>query len=166
MSYALATIWHERNRFLPAILAVAFSAVLIAVQAGLLVGLLSMMSTPVDKAAADIWVGYPGVQSVDLGLPVPASWRHRVLAQPEVREVEEVVIGYAQWAAPANEQRRTTLTEGCMIMGTRLDTRSIALAEPLRANPDLGALAEPYTVLIDRSERQRMGVTRKGDKAV
>ena len=36
MSYAITTIWHERNRFLPAIMAVAFSALLIALQSGLL----------------------------------------------------------------------------------------------------------------------------------
>lgn len=30
MNFALATLWHERQRYLPGILAVAFSAVLIA----------------------------------------------------------------------------------------------------------------------------------------
>src|SRR5262249_28098255 len=118
MSYALATIWHERSRFLPAILAVAFSAVLIAVQAGVLVGLLSMMSTPVDKADADVWVGYPGVRSVDLGQAVPQHYRNRVAAQPEVREVEEVEMGFAQWVVPPNATRKETLIEACMIIGT------------------------------------------------
>jgi putative ABC transport system permease protein len=166
MSYALATIWHERSRFLPAILAVAFSAVLIAVQAGLLVGLLSMMSTPVDKAGADVWVGYPGVRSVDLGQAIPAHYRNRVASQPEVREVEDVVMGFAQWVVPANANRKSTLIEACMIIGTRLDGHSIAAAEPLRHDEKLmAALAEPYTVLIDRSERGRLGVN-IGDKAV
>jgi TRAP-type mannitol/chloroaromatic compound transport system permease large subunit len=36
MNFALATIWHERNRFLPGVLAVAFSALLIAIQFGVL----------------------------------------------------------------------------------------------------------------------------------
>src|SRR3954452_9212976 len=48
MSYALTTLGHERQRFLPAVLAVAFSALLIALQSGLLLGLLTLMSTPVD----------------------------------------------------------------------------------------------------------------------
>jgi len=39
MSYSLATLWHERQRFLPGVLAVAFSALLIALQIGLLLGL-------------------------------------------------------------------------------------------------------------------------------
>ena len=71
MSYSLTTIWHERQRFLPAIFAVAFSAVLVSVQTGLVLGLLSMMSIPVDKATADVWVSYPGIRSVDLGRPIP-----------------------------------------------------------------------------------------------
>ena len=39
MSYALATLWYERQRFLPGVLAVGFSALLIALQCGLLLGL-------------------------------------------------------------------------------------------------------------------------------
>lgn len=54
MSYALTTIWYERQRFLPAILAVAFSAVLIALQAGIVLGLLTMMSLPVDLSLIHI----------------------------------------------------------------------------------------------------------------
>ena len=82
MGYALSTIWYERQRFLPAIMAVAFSAVLIAVQGGLVIGLLSMMSRPVDMASADLWIGYPGVQSVDLGRAIPERWNARVAAEP------------------------------------------------------------------------------------
>src|SRR5207245_4785099 len=139
-------------RFVLASVAVAVSAVLIAVQAGLLIGLLSMMSTPVDKADADVWVGYPGVRSVDLGQAIPAHYRNRVAAQPEVREVEEVEMGFAQWVVPSNGTRKETLIEPCMIIGTRLDAHSIAAAEPLRRDPRLlASLAEPSTVRLDRS---------------
>lgn len=152
---------------MPAILAVAFSAVLIAVQAGLLVGLLSMMSTPVDKASADIWVGFPGVQSVDLGFPIPASWKHRLEQQPEVSKVEEIVMGLAQWSAPPTKHRPRTLTEVCMVIGTDLDMSSIAAVEPIRRNPQLlNELHERYTVLIDRSDCDRLGVEQIGDTAV
>ena len=167
MSYALATIWHERSRFLPAILAVAFSAVLMAVQFGLLVGLLAMMSTPVDRAAADLWVGCPGGQSVDLPLRIPAHYGSRVEREPGVKQVEPVIMGFAQWAVPANAERPMALTSNCFIIGTRLDPNSIAAVEPLRRDPKLmAALAEPYTVLIDRSECGRLGVKKIGDRAI
>ena len=73
MAVSLTTIWYERQRFLPAILAVAFSAVLVASQAGLVLGLLSMMSLPVDQSTADVWVGETGCRSVDLGLGDPGA---------------------------------------------------------------------------------------------
>jgi putative ABC transport system permease protein len=54
VSYALATIWHERKRYLPGIVAVAFSTLLILFQGGLLVGQFSLTSTPIDHTCADI----------------------------------------------------------------------------------------------------------------
>src|SRR6202011_5608169 len=75
--YTFPILWHERSRFLTGVLAVAFSALLITVQCGMLLGVFSIMSLPVDHAArefkggeaVDVWVGHPTVLSVDLGLP-------------------------------------------------------------------------------------------------
>src|SRR5919197_2633108 len=92
MSFSLATLWHERNRFLPGVLAVAFSALLITVQFGILLGLLSLTSIPVDLAGADIWVCHPAVLSVDISRPIPERWVTRVLAQPEVDRVEKYLL--------------------------------------------------------------------------
>src|SRR5437879_13136954 len=88
MSYSLATLWHERSRFLPGILAVAFSALLIAVQGGLLLGIFSLFALPIDRSRADLWVGYPGAPSVDLCLPIPKAWEARLVIQPEVERAE------------------------------------------------------------------------------
>src|SRR6185436_15030413 len=103
MSYALTTIWFERNRFLPAVFAVAFSAILITVQGGLTIGLLSMTSMPVDKSTADVWVGYPGVQSVDLGRSIPLHWRDRLDAHPEVERVEPYIISFSLWTGTSSQ---------------------------------------------------------------
>src|SRR5262245_47391868 len=75
MSYSLATLWFERARYFPGVLAVGFSALLIALQGGLLLGLFSITSIPIDMSHADIWVGHPEVPSVDLGRPIPESWQ-------------------------------------------------------------------------------------------
>src|SRR5271165_3594034 len=83
MPYSLATLWHERQRFLPGVLAVAFSALLIALQCGLLLGLFSITSLPIDHTTADVWVGHPEVPSVDLGRPIPDAWQ-AYLAMPGV----------------------------------------------------------------------------------
>jgi putative ABC transport system permease protein len=166
MSYALATIWHERHRFLPAVLAVAFSAVLIVLQSGLLLGILSTMSTPVDQARADIWVTYPGVRSVDLGRGIPEPWVYKLEEQPEIEQVEPCVIGFGLWTIQGTGKDHEIRTEVCSLIGTFLDTNSIAVIEPLLRRPDLlDQLREPGAVVIDRSELGRLGVTGVGDKA-
>src|SRR2546423_9729141 len=119
MDFSLATLWHERNRFLPGVLAVAFSALLIAVQFGLLLGILSLTSIPVDLADADLWVGYPGVLSVDLGRPVPAGWLARVQEQPEVDRVERYLIALLMVDKPGGKSNT------CTIVGTRVDDDSL-----------------------------------------
>ena len=138
MSYSLITIWYERTRFLPAIFAVAFSAILIAVQCGLVIGLLSMMSLPVDKATADVWVGYPGVRSVDLGQPLPERWVSRVADQPEVERTETSVIGFSMWTPVSTFQTPGT-PEPVTIVGTRLERDSLGAVECLRDSPDIQA---------------------------
>jgi putative ABC transport system permease protein len=57
MSYAISTLWHDRQRYLPGVLAVGFSALLIALQCGLLMGMFSVSSMPVDRGSANVWMG-------------------------------------------------------------------------------------------------------------
>lgn len=163
MGYSLSTIWYERQRFLPAILAVSFSAVLVAVQSGLVLGLLSMMSVPVDKSRGDVWVGYPGVRSVDLGRGIPERWITRIAGQPEVERAETCIIGFSLWTHPGPEG---TISEICTIIGTRLDPESLAAVEGVRTDPALlVALSEPHTVVVDAGETGRLGITGAGDTA-
>jgi putative ABC transport system permease protein len=165
MAYSLTTIWYERNRFFPAVLAVAFSALLIAVQGGLLIGLLSMMSIPVDKSEADIWVGYPGTQSVDLGQPIPERWINRLAADPDLSRVEPFVIGFSLWTCPS-EAGRPPVTQVCTMIGSELGKDSIGAVQYLRENPSLlAALNEPFSVVVDESELKRLGVSGPGSTA-
>jgi putative ABC transport system permease protein len=157
MSYALATLWHERQRFLPGVLAVAFSALLIALQCGLLLGLFSITSLPIDEAQADVWVGYPGLQSVDLGQPIPAEWM-AYLSMPEVTQIEVMITGFSYW------QRPTGGRELCLIIGTRLERDSLGAARRLTAE-DRKLLMEDGAVIIDDSEFDRLGIEKVGDSS-
>ncbi len=69
-SYSLSMLWYERARYLPGVLAVAFSSLLIALQCGLLLGLFAITSIPIDHTHADVWLAAPKVLSVDLGEPI------------------------------------------------------------------------------------------------
>jgi putative ABC transport system permease protein len=165
MGYALATIWYERQRFLPAIFAVAFSAILIAVQGGLVIGLLSMMSVPIDKSTADVWIGYPGVRSVDLGQKIPERWVNRVANQPEVVRTEPYVINFVMWSRIDRDGPPATPVVVTNI-GCRLDPDSLGAVQQLRDDPNLRAkLGEPFTVVVDESELGRLDIRGVGDTA-
>jgi putative ABC transport system permease protein len=157
MSYALQTLWYERQRFLPGVLAVAFSALLIALQCGLLLGLFSITSLPIDEARADVWVGYPGLQSVDLGQPIPAEWMS-YLSMPEVTQIEVMSTGFAYW------QRPTGGRELCLIIGTRLERDALGAARKLTPG-DRKLLMEEGAIIIDDSEFDRLGIRKVGDTA-
>ncbi len=158
MSYALTTLWYERQRFLPAVLAVAFSALLIALQCGLLLGLFSITSIPIDESNADVWVGHPKVPSVDLGRPIPEAWQSYIACLPEVERTEPFLEGFAYWDRPSGGM------ELCLVIGTRLGPDALGalrqLHEGLRTR-----LYEPGTVVVDAGEFERLGVTKVGDTA-
>ncbi len=158
MSYSLSTLWHERQRYLPGVLAVGFSALLIALQCGLLLGLFSITSIPIDHNTADVWMGAPGVLSVDLGRPIREGYIARMAAQPEIERCEVYLQGFAYWS------KRDGATELCLVIGSRLSDGSLGAIDKL--SPELRArLTEPGTIVVDESDRHRLGVSELGDTA-
>src|SRR5438132_14142879 len=87
-SYALTALWYDRHRYLPGVLAVAFSASLIAVQWGMLLGMFTFASLTVDRTRAHIWLGGPGIDTADLARPISTRNLTRLVSQPEVEQAE------------------------------------------------------------------------------
>jgi putative ABC transport system permease protein len=143
---------------LPGVLAVGFSALLIALQAGLLLGLFSITSLPIDHSRADIWMGAPNVLSVDLGEPIGEGHLARVASQPEVDRTEVYMQGFAYWSKPRGGR------ELCMVIGSRLEPNSLGKVD--RLTPELCTLlTEPGAVVVDRSDLDRLGIKGIGDTA-
>src|SRR5215213_9853442 len=115
MSIALQTLWHERSRYASGVLAVTFSAVLIALQCGLLLGLFKITSIPIDNTRADIWIGSTATPSVDLGKPIPVSYLSRVDGYSGVLSVELYFANFANFTKSAGG------TELCFLLGSKLD---------------------------------------------
>jgi putative ABC transport system permease protein len=158
MGYAFATLWHDRSRYLPGIGAVAFSAVLIALQCGLLLGLFSITSIPIDHTHADVWIGSPEVLSVDLGRPIPESYMSRLSGHPDVGLPEVFIEAFAIWVKPNGG------SELCVIVGSRLEPDALGAITEL--TPELrDRLTEPGAIVIDEGELSRLGVNGVGDTA-
>ncbi|MFL5340034.1 MAG: ABC transporter permease [Gemmataceae bacterium] len=153
MSYALATLWFDRQRYLPGILAVAFSALLMELQFGLLLGLFSVTSIPIDRSHADIWVGAPKVLSVDVGGQTISENKisARVASEPGVVRVESYIQRYGNWEKPGGG------TDLCIIIGTQLGDDALGAVDKL--TPDLrDRLSEADTVVVDRAELARLDI--------
>lgn len=150
-SYSLTTLWYERQRYVPGVLAVAFSALLIALQCGLLLGLFSITSLPIDHTRADVWMGASEVLSVDLGRPIPESRLARMGVQPEIERCEPYLQGFAFWSKPNGG------SELCMVIGSHLSPDSLGKIDKL-TEQQCGMLAEEGTVIIDHSDAKRLGV--------
>ncbi len=158
MSYVLSTLWHDRQRYLPGVLATAFSALLMAVQCGLLMGMFSFASAPVDHTQADVWVGGRDIPTVDRGYPIPESYLTRLAAQPEVERCEGFIQGFAYWFKPDGSYAPV------MIIGSRLEADALGAIREL--TPDMRVqLEEVGAVVVDESAREYLGVGGVGDRA-
>jgi putative ABC transport system permease protein len=149
MSLALKTLIYDWRRFLPAVVAVAFSGLLVLLQAAVILGIFSLSSIYVTRSDADLWVGFPGVQSLDQGRPVTGKAELFVAMDPHVRRIEPFLWGSGEWR---------TDTRGMVnvfIVGVTTAPGAMALSDAL-APDQRTALAEPDSVLVDQADLHKL----------
>jgi putative ABC transport system permease protein len=100
VALARKTLVHEWRRFLPAILAVGFASLLQLLQAALVLGIFGSASVYITGSSADLWAGYPGTQSVNLGRPINEDIAMRLRMDPDVTKVEPFRWVDADWRGP------------------------------------------------------------------
>ena len=158
VALARKTLLHEWRRFLPAVLAVGFAGLLQLLQAALVLGIFSSASIYVTGSTADLWVGYPGTQSVSLGRAIEPDVEMHLRMDPEVVRVEPFQWVDADWRGPRG-------SGGESIYVTGIDTRADAMAYARIIAPEQRMrLAEPDAVIVDRADIDKLGV-RVGDAA-
>ncbi len=97
VALARQTLLHEWRRFLPAMIAVGFAGLLQLLQAALVLGIFGSASVYIKGSSADLWVGYPGTQSVNLGRPIDAGVEMHLRMEPQVRQVEPFLWVDGDW---------------------------------------------------------------------
>lgn len=156
MRYAIRALIYDRRRYLPGVLAVAFSALLIAMQVGLMMGLIGVVSIPIINSKADIWVTYPNTSACDLGRPIPNYWADRLWMLPEIAQADEYIQGFIYWKTPGGN------SELIIVVGCNLEDDSLGPIAQL--TPEQRArLTEPGAVILDRKDRHRLEVNQIGD---
>ncbi|HEU0277818.1 MAG TPA: ABC transporter permease [Rhodanobacteraceae bacterium] len=149
---ARKTLIHEWRRFLPAALAVAFSGLLLLMQAALVFGIFGATAVYITASDAQVWVGYPGTQSIELGRPITPAARTALLMDPGVARVDPFAWDGADWRGPRG-------TGGVSVFVSGIDTRPQGLIFSQVLTPaQRAALNEPFAVIVDRADLPKLGV--------
>jgi putative ABC transport system permease protein len=158
VALARKTLIYEWRRFLPAIVAVGFAGLLQLLQAALVLGIFGSASVYITGSSADLWVGYPGTQSVNLGRAIDPNVEMRLRMDPEVQKVEPFLWVDADWRGAHD-------TGGESVFVSGIDPAPGAMMFSRTLSPQLRALlSEPDAVIIDRADIDKLGV-QVGDSA-
>ncbi len=153
VALARKTLIYEWRRFLPAMLAVGFAGLLQLLQIALVLGIFGSTSLYITGSSADVWVGYPGTQSVGQGRAIDADVASRILMDPAVERVEQYLWVDGDWRGPRE-------TGGLSVFVSGIDPSANGLmfskALPLALRQ---RLAEPDAIIVDRSDLQQLGVS-------
>ncbi|MDR2012081.1 MAG: ABC transporter permease [Rhodanobacter sp.] len=157
---ARKTLIYEWRRFLPSALAIAFSGLLLLVQAALVLGIFNSTAVYIRKSGGDLWIGYPGTQSIELGRPIPRTAEIRALMDPAVARVEAFDWSDGDWRGPADKG-------GVSVFVSGIDTRADGMMFADALTPAQRALLdEPDGVIVDRADLPKLGLAIGGQAVI
>lgn len=151
VALARKTLVYEWRRFLPAILSVGFAGLLQLLQAALVLGIFGSASVYVTGSSADIWVGYPGTQSVNEGRPIDPDLVSLLWMDPAVRQVERFHWVDGEWHTARSHAGDVSV----FVCGINPRAQGLMFSHVL--SPSLRKrLEEPDAVVVDRADLDKM----------
>ncbi|MBF0665238.1 MAG: ABC transporter permease [Brevundimonas sp.] len=165
MSLALSTLLYEWRRYMAAIVALAFSGLLVLAQVGMFMGIGKAFTATIDRARADVMVLAPGATGLFNGGPsgVPRRVMPMVNSHPDVVSVADLDGSWGRWQNIV-EGDGPRKSEGVQV--SAIDAVPGAVTVPTDYSPALiEALRQPFGVAVDETSLNRLGV-KLGDKAI
>lgn len=165
MSLALATLIYEWRRYLAAVIALAFSGVLILSLLGLMTGLVRSITASLDRSRADLIIMPPKMDSIfgPMAVELPSRITPQIYLSTDVRDLSPWELSGAEWRniPRAGQTQRQAYVQVAMV-----DPVPDAVTLPR----DFGeatrtALQAPLSAVVDRSALNTLGV-RVGDVAI
>jgi putative ABC transport system permease protein len=158
MSLALATLLYEWKRYSAAMVALAFSGLLILAQVGMFTGIVTAATASIDRSRADLMILPLKNESLINSGPdsLPGRIQPLIYLNPEVVEVESLEGNGARWtnSPPAGKKAVTTYVNTFDV-----DPRAGSVTLPTDFPESIRlALLEPYAVVIDKTAQARLGV--------
>jgi putative ABC transport system permease protein len=157
MSLALATLLYEWRRYTAAIVALAFSGLLILAQVGMFTGIVHGITASIDRSRADLMILAPKNESLINSGPdgLPARIQPQIYMNPEVVEVGSLDGDGARWVNTPAPGKKTVTT---FVNTFDIDPRPGAVTLPVDYPESVRlALLEPYAVVIDKTAQGTLG---------
>jgi len=152
VALARKTLIYEWRKFLPAALAVAFSGLLLLMMTALMFGIFSSAGVYVSRSEGDIWAGYPGTQTVELGRPIPRDTEMWLRMDPAVIQVEPFQWLDGDWRGPVERGSVSVFISGIdPAPNGMMFSRVLALTDRAR-------LLEPGAVIVDAADLSKLGL--------
>jgi len=163
MSLASATLIYEWRRYLAAVVALAFSGLLVLAQVGMFMGIGEAFTATINRARADVMVLAPKAENLmGGGSGVPRRLMPQIYLNPEVIDVIDLDGGGLQFQnlpGPDGKKKRQ------FVQLTAVDTAPDAVTLPTDFDEATRlALLEPYALVVDETALKSLGV-KVGDKA-
>jgi len=157
LTLASRNLFHDLLRFVATMVGIVFSVVLVMIQMGLFLGFGRMVTTMVDHATADVWVVPKGAKCFEDPSLLDLKLRNRIAVIDGVATVVPLVIGFSDWRQDSGEMTPV------FIVGA--DLRDHVLEPWNVADGGVQALSQGYSVAVDYSYFDRLGVTGIGSTA-
>ena len=122
MSLALATLLYEWRRYTAAVVALAFSGLLVLAQVGMVTGIVKGATATIDRSSADIMILPAKTESLinSGGGTLPARLMPQMYANPEVVEVASWDSDGGRWVNRPKDGSKAVTT---FITVNMVDTR-------------------------------------------
>lgn len=164
MSLALSTLLYEWRRYTAAIVALAFSGLLVLAMAGMFMGMGKSFTATIDRSAADVMVLAPGATRLFNGPSgVPRRIMPQIYTHPDVVTVDYIDMSGGRFQSVGEPGANTRME---FVMVSSIVTTPGNPTIPVDYSDELiEALRQPYAIAVDESALGRLGV-QLGDQAI
>ena len=157
LTLASRNLFHDSLRLVATLVGIVFSVVLVMIQMGLFLGFGHMVTNMIDHTSTDLWVVPKKVKCFEDPSLIDLKLRNRIVAIDGIATVVPLVIGFSDWRQDSGEMTPV------FIVGA--DLHDGALRPWNVVDGDVQALSQGYSVAVDRTYFDRLGVTGIGSTA-
>ncbi|MBB3994607.1 putative ABC transport system permease protein [Sulfitobacter undariae] len=155
---AWKSVRHDWRRYLPAVICVSVSGLLMIMQLALMLGAFRNVSAPLSMSSALLWAGPAEETSFDSGTSLQTPASSLLWLIPEVERVEPFALAFSTMSLPVPPGETTIPKEHFIqVVGTSIKKDAMLFGDVI--SPALReSLAEPGTVILDKVVAGVMGV--------